>query len=435
MSNSNIGSNLGRQMSPYQEVIDYIFSLTVSGVKLELSRVEAFMAELGNPFEAFPSIHVAGTNGKGSTSAMLASVLEATGLKVGLFTSPHLLRPNERIKINGEEIPDESIIDLVTQWKSQIATHGITFFEVLTALAFCYFREHSVDIAVIETGLGGRLDATNVINPILSVITSVDMDHMNILGDTLDLIAREKAGIIKPGVPVVLAENLQIVHEVIRDRANLMSSDFIYTPDECEVTQQEIRFPRQLLTCRSGQNEYVIDSPLLGNHQSQNVALVLTALRYLPFEVSAPAILAGLGMVNWPGRMQVVQMEPPVVYDVAHNPAGVRQLLQSLQYAGFGEAVLLVGLNQRKDTAGIIECMRDWPGEIGLFSFAGDSSIPVKILLELQQSNRHITAVFENYNDGIVWAEMIRDHGDRPAICIFGSHYLAEDIFSYYQVD
>lgn len=393
------------------------------------------MADVGNPFEAFPAIHVAGTNGKGSTSAMLASVLEASGLKVGLFTSPHLLRANERIKINGIEIPDAYIVDQVTRWKPHIENWGITFFEVLTALAFCYFKEQSVEIAVIETGLGGRLDATNVIQPILSVITSVDLDHMNILGDTIELIAAEKAGIIKSGVPIVLAENAQIVQRVIRERADTVGSEFIYTPDECEVVQQEIRFPRQILTCHNRSDVFVIDFPLLGNHQSQNVALVLTALRYLPFEISTTATLAGMANVHWPGRMQVVQMEPPVLYDVAHNPAGVRQLLRSLQYAGFGEAVLLVGLNQRKDTAGIIDCLRDWPGEIGLFSFSGDSSLPVKILLELQQSNRHITGVFENYHAGIVWAEMMRDHEDRPAICIFGSHYLAEDIFSYYKVD
>lgn len=422
-------------MPKYQEVIDYIFSLTVSGVKLELTRVIAFMAELGNPYEAFPSIHVAGTNGKGSTAAMLASVLEAHGLRVGLFTSPHLLRANERIKINGAQIPDDFIVEHVTAWKPLIDRYGITFFEVFTALAFRYFKDQHIDIAVIETGLGGRLDATNVIQPILSVITSIDMDHMNILGDTIEKIATEKAGIIKPGVPVVLAENPDIVQQVIRDRAQNLGAEVIYALDYCEVTEQEVRFPRQILTCDTARGLLTIDSPLLGIHQAQNVAVVLSALSALPFEISDAAIVSGMSRVNWPGRIQVVQMDPPVLYDVAHNPSGVRQLLRSLQYASFGESVLLVGLNHRKDVDGIVGLLGDWKGEIGLFSFQGDSSVPVKKLLELQHSLRHITSVFENYSDGIAWAEMVCSQHDRPAICIFGSHYLAEEIFRYYNVD
>ncbi|MCF7800802.1 MAG: bifunctional folylpolyglutamate synthase/dihydrofolate synthase [Candidatus Marinimicrobia bacterium] len=426
-------------MSPplpaYQEVIDYIFGLTVPGVKLELTRVEQFMEALGTPYRAYPTIHIAGTNGKGSTAAMLASVLAAAGMRVGLFTSPHLIRPNERIKVNGQEIPDQLIVERVTEWKPLIEAYGITFFEVLTALGFWYFKNQQVDVAVIETGLGGRLDATNVLTPILSVITSVDMDHMNILGNTIEAITAEKAGIIKRGVPVVLAENSQPVQAVIQKYARQENTELLYAPDYCDILQQEVRFPRQVLTCQTDVEEYRIDSPLLGIHQAQNVAVALAAISRFPFEISREAILIGMAKVRWPGRMQVIQTEPRVLYDVAHNPAGVRQLLQSLRYAGFGETVLLLGLNQRKDADGIMEILASWPGEIGLYAYQGESTVPLKKLLELQQLNLHITDVFENFTDGITWAEMVRSQHDRPAICIFGSHYLAEEIFPYYKVN
>lgn len=419
----------------YQEIIDYIFGLTVPGVKLELTRVHQFMEALDTPYRAYPTIHIAGTNGKGSTAAMLAAVLEAAGMRVGLFTSPHLIRPNERVKINGREIPDSVIIERVTEWKPLIEALGITFFEVLTALGFWYFKDQQVDVAVIETGLGGRLDATNVLTPLLSVITSVDMDHMNILGNTIEEIAREKAGIIKPQVPVVLAENSQPVQAVIHQYAQQQQSELRYAPDNCEVLQQEVHFPRQILTCQTEQDEYRVDSPLLGIHQAQNVAAALTAISRLPFKISREAILNGMAAVRWLGRMQVIQTEPPVIYDVAHNPAGVRQLLRSLQYAGLGESVLLLGLNQRKDADGIMEILDGWPGEIGLYAYQGASTVPLKKLLELQHLNRHITSVFENFSEGIAWAGMVRSQHDRPAICIFGSHYLAGEIFPHYNVN
>ncbi|MCF7796370.1 MAG: bifunctional folylpolyglutamate synthase/dihydrofolate synthase [Lentisphaeria bacterium] len=425
---------MSQSLPTYHDVIDYIFGLTVPGVKLELTRVERFMEALGNPHRAFPAIHIAGTNGKGSTAAMLASVLMATGRRVGLFTSPHLLRPNERIKVNGQEISDEVIVERVTAWKPLIEANEITFFEVLTALGYWYFKDQQIDVAVIETGLGGRLDATNVITPVLSVITSVDMDHMNILGNTIEAIAAEKAGIIKPGVPVVLAENSQPVQTVIQSYARQQHADLLYAPDYCDVLQQEVIFPRQVLTCQTVDDDYRIDSPLLGIHQAQNVAVALTALARLPFQISREAILSGLAEVAWQGRMQVLQTEPPVLYDVAHNPAGVRQLLQSLRYAGFGETVLLLGLNQRKDADGIVDVLASWPGEIGLYAYRGESTVPLKKLLELQQSNPHITNVFENFNDGVTWAETVRSQHDRPAICIFGSHYLAEEIFPHFSI-
>ncbi len=421
-------------MTTYQQVIDYIFGLTVSGVKLELTRVEQFTTALGQPYAAFPTIHVAGTNGKGSTAAMLASVLEAAGLRVGLFTSPHLIRTNERIRINGTEIPNQVIMDHVTRWKPLINKYRITFFEVLTALAFVYFKDQRVNIAVIETGLGGRLDATNVITPLVSVITSVDLDHMNILGDTLEKIAGEKAGIIKSEVPVVLAENPAVVQQVVRNRARERKARYIYAPDECEIVSREVKFPRQTLTARMSGGDLAIDSPLLGVHQAQNIAAVLGTLTKLPFTIQPAAIQWGLSRVSWLGRMQVLQDKPPVLYDVAHNPAGVRQLLKSLKFSGFGEAVLLIGLNQRKDADGILKVSESWPGEIGLYAYQGESAVSLERLNELRKTFGHITEVFENFQSGIKWAELIRSRYDRPAICLFGSNYLAGEIFPYFNI-
>ena len=221
-------------------VFEYIFGLTTPGVKLELGRVKQFLTFIGKPYEAYPVFHVAGTNGKGSTSAMTASILRAAGFKTGLFTSPHLIKPNERIRIGDIFVPDEFIIDRVQAWRQQITELGLTFFEVLTALGMDYFRHESVDYAVFETGLGGRLDATNVVDPLACIITAISMDHENILGDTIEQIALEKAGIIKAGKPVFLAKNSRAVKEVMESKCREVGAPLHYVPDLAKILDSRI---------------------------------------------------------------------------------------------------------------------------------------------------------------------------------------------------
>ena len=249
-----------------EAIFDYIFGLTVPGVKLELSRVERFMEILGNPHKDYPVIHIAGTNGKGSTASMLAAVLNAHGFRTGLFTSPHLIKPNERVRIGNQLIPDDYIIRKVQSWKSHIDALGITFFEVLTALGMVYFKEQKVDYAVFETGLGGRLDATNVVDPVASIITSISMDHENILGDTLEKIAFEKAGIIKSRRPLVLGKNSDEIVDFMKAICSQRESPFHYVPDLVSIKELAHKNTAQALTLDFKGRLVKVRLPLMGIH-------------------------------------------------------------------------------------------------------------------------------------------------------------------------
>ncbi len=412
-------------------VFDYIFNLTVPGVKLELSRVQTFLSRLGQPFTKYPIIHIAGTNGKGSTAAMLAAILNQQGLRTGLFTSPHLVKPNERIRVGDTLVPDEFIVEKVTEWKPHIDELGITFFEVLAALGMTYFEEQQVDYAVFETGLGGRLDATNVVDPVLSIITAISMDHENILGDTLEKIAGEKAGIIKPLRPIILGKNVDQVHAVIKRESQRKQAPFAYVPERVTIERVSPVGLSQTIQLTVDQEEIDVRLPLLGRHQAENFANVLLALKVLELPIDQSLIQAGLDKMNWMGRIQVLQASPLVLFDVAHNADGLIRLQESLSEAGLGDTILIAAFNARKNIDALLQVLENWLGPCLFTKFIGHSAVDHQTLVQhgVQQDS-----IVESPEQAYRHALEMREH-DQQAICFFGSHYLAESLFELFNID
>jgi len=394
-----------------------------------LSRVEDFMDRLGKPHTSYPIIHIAGTNGKGSTAAMLAAILNAYRKKTGLFTSPHLVRPNERIRVGNTLVSDEFIVQQVEDWRAHIDDLGITFFEVLTALGMEYFKQQSVEYAVIETGLGGRLDATNVVDPIVSVITNVSMDHENILGDNLTTIAGEKAGIIKPKRPTLLGKNSDVVRQVIEQKCQHVKAPFINVPDRVKIQQVVPQGLSQHVSIGVADKTLEIDLPLLGRHQVENFTNVLATLDELGFKLDAATIQKGLDEMIWLGRMQVLEKNHPVMYDVAHNPEGLDRLLESLNELDRGNTIIVAAFNARKNIRPMLDMLENWTGNVIFTIFAGHSAVERETLMHLGVNSDMISSNLEN---AYIRALELRSSEDQ-AICFIGSHYLAETLFPMFE--
>ena len=358
----------------YQQALDYIYSyidyeqvprLAYNEVNYDLRRMHELLARLGNPHLKATSVHIAGTKGKGSVAAMIASVLDASGYTTGLYTSPHLTFLNERIRVDGELISNEELVALVEKLKPDIeavdekATYGhLTTFEVMTALAFAYFGLKGVDFQVLEVGLGGRLDATNVIQPEVCIITSISFDHTEVLGDSLAQIAAQKAGIIKPGSIVVTSPQLDEVARIIEDACRNCGARLVRVGSD--VTWQSLNFDsnRQLFKVKGRLGSYKLSLPLLGYYQLENAATAVAALEVLAergFNIFPDSIINGLARVEWPGRFQILGHHPLLVVDGAHNPDSARKLKESLeQYFDFDRAILVIGTSFDKDIAGIV---------------------------------------------------------------------------------
>ena len=333
----------------YAEAIQFLYSLQLFGTHFGLERARRLAALAGNPHEKLRFIHVAGTNGKGSTCAMLESIYRTTGLRVGLFTSPHLVSFRERIQVNRRLIPEDELVRLVEEIQPMLGSFSgdqqLTLFEVVTVMALKYFAEQSCDLVIWETGLGGRLDATNIVTPLASVITNIALDHQQWLGDTLEKIAAEKAGIIKPGVPVVTAADepsaLAVIEEIARERGaplvNVAQAPRLHTAVTAAL-------------------------PLAGEHQRTNAALALATVEVLERQlpVSVEQIRIGLAEVNWPGRLQMVSRPGGgrILLDGAHNEAGVAALVRALQDAFTApQRTLILGILQDKDWQSICRAL------------------------------------------------------------------------------
>ena len=319
----------------------YLESLEKFGINLGLDRIQLLLEKLGNPHLKFKSIHVAGTNGKGSTCAMIASILQEAGYKVGLYTSPHLFDYRERIKINGKNIPKREFARIMERIRKRIRSRNReetpTVFEVLTAAAFTYFAEQKVDYAVVEVGMGGRLDATNVVTPIVSIITNIDLEHTAILGRTLAKVAAEKAAIIKHGVPVITAETKPEALRVIKHNADKNRS----------------------LLIQVGSVQEGLKTNLIGEHQKLNAACAVVAVRLANIAANKQAILRGLKKVSWPGRFQVLSRKPLTIVDGAHNPAGIKVLVKTLKQQFPGKKLtFLFGTQEDKDSASMLSLLR-----------------------------------------------------------------------------
>jgi len=368
----------------YQETLDYLYrfvdyslvrNLRYSPEKFDLNRMFDFVEALGNPQAHYPVIHVAGTKGKGSVSALCASAAQIAGYRVGLYTSPHLVDFNERMQVNGNPIGHAELIELVDRSKPIIESIAeLTTFEITTGLAFLYFKQQAVDAAVIEVGLGGRLDPTNVVKPSVTVITSISYDHTKILGETLTEIASEKAGIVKAGIPVVVAPQNDEARSTIKRIAEECSApviqvgeDYLFSPLSRSLQGQS--FLVWPAADQSQVNEFIESGgeqvwagnrffiPLLGYHQIENAATAYTALRTvrgLGLEIDDAAIRQGFANVNWPGRFEVLQHRPPVILDSAHNRDSALKLRLALDDYFPGRPVILVfGASEDKDVHGM----------------------------------------------------------------------------------
>jgi dihydrofolate synthase / folylpolyglutamate synthase len=428
----------------YQQTLDYIYGfvnyetlpMPRAPGHFDLRRVDELMLEIGNPHLKARSVHIAGTKGKGSVAAMIASVLAASGYDTGLYTSPHLIDLRERIRVNGIFISEEELINLTQKFKpaieavNQRATFGkLTTFEVLTALAFAYFKLRGVDFQVLEVGLGGRLDATNIVYPEVCLITHIGYDHMEVLGNTLAAIATEKAGIIKPGCTVVSSPQVDEAGMVIKEVCRERGVRLIMVGRD--VTWEGLSFDLggQLLRVKGRLGSYNLSLPLLGDFQLENAATAVAALEVLAekgFNISRDNIIDGLARVSWPGRLQILRRCPLMVVDGAHNPDSARKLRQSLeQYFNFDHAILVIGTSLDKDIAGIIsELSPLFDKVIATCSRHPRATAPALLKAEFARHGVE-TQVAEDVSTALSQALALA--GDRDLICVAGSLFVVAE--------
>ncbi len=384
------------------DAFQYLEHLTQFGVKLGLENILGLMERAGNPHLRYPVIHIAGTNGKGSVAAFLHHTLHCAGYRVGCFTSPHLLRVNERFQVNEQPITDEALERLILRFRTlaQDLPVAPTFFECNTAIAFEWFAEQQVDVAVVEVGLGGRFDSTNIVKPCLSVITNIEWDHMEHLGHTLAQIAFEKAGIIKPGVVVVTgetkAEPLAVIEQVAAPQQSplrRLNRDFFY-----EESSKPWSEAPQTIDYRDTAHVWEeVPVGLAGVHQQHNAAVALAALSYLNEKfpkVTVDVIREAFRTVSWPGRLQRVLDVPPVYLDAAHNTAGIRALGQCFQ-----EAVVLFAVSKEKQIAEMLDAAKKFAQPLIVTQYTGRRALPVQEFKEWLPEGGAIFA--ENLAEGL----------------------------------
>lgn len=373
-SNTPITTPQLKMDANYYETVEYLFSrlpmfscIGPAAYKADLTNTIALCKALGDPQKKLKSIHIAGTNGKGSVSHMLAATLQTAGLKTGLYTSPHLKDFRERIKINGVMVEEEFVIDFTKRIQPIIDEIDPSFFEITVAMAFEYFVQQNVDIAVLEVGLGGRLDSTNVVTPELSIITNIGRDHMNLLGDTIEKIAYEKAGIIKEGIPVIIGETLNETRPIFLEKASSLNAPIVFASEKYWVADWEIENHSLNVSVAESElddshKKYQLD--LTGLYQVKNLLVVIEAISQLHkagwqvtpnhLHVALPQVKKLTGLH---GRWEVVQQNPTVVFDVGHNEDGIKQIVQQLELTNFDFLHIVLGFVKDKEVATVVELL------------------------------------------------------------------------------
>lgn len=356
----------------YQETLDYLFNalpmfqrIGVAAYRNDLNNTLAFCSYLGNPERNLKCVHVAGTNGKGSTTHALSSVLMEAGYKVGLYTSPHLKSFTERIKINGLDIPEKDVVEFIADTKDFLEELKPSFFEMTVGMAFWYFAKEKVDIAVIEVGMGGRLDSTNVIIPEVSVITNIGFDHMQFLGNTLPLIAGEKAGIIKPNVPVVISQKQHETFSVFQKKAEETHAPIYFAEDFIKVKRSGLNSSgKKSFEISDEGNEYAIEIDLHGNYQEKNLAGILQTikiLKLLKWKIGDAAVKNGLSKIvsntGLKGRWQILGENPFIVCDTGHNEDGIRLIVEQINELDFERLFMVIGMVNDKDISKVLSIL------------------------------------------------------------------------------
>ncbi len=420
-------------MTTLSETLKYLYDLQFFGMKLGLDNIRELCEFLGQPQNRYPSVHVAGTNGKGTTCACLEAIFREARLKTGLYTSPHIHHFSERIRMNGRSISDEDIIRCTDKMRPRIDSLRATFFEAATAMAFQYFADHQADIAVIETGLGGRLDATNVITPEVCIITSIDLDHTEHLGNNKKQIAKEKGGIIKPGIPVILGDTDPDVINVIRRIAEEKSSQLILTDDHAKINILRKDGHGTVFNC-----EFTIKNkrkqfdnlfiPFPGEHQVRNAVMaLLAASSQNRFEIPDEAIIRGLGKSFIKGRMEWIA--PNIVLDAAHNPASLsalKKLIDSALKSQFNNITIIIGLLADKD---IDQCISAISGAADRFYCVTPNNpraYGAQSLAERFMENNQTVSSYESVDEAVRKAK--KKMGTNDLLIITGSHFVLSEV-------
>ena len=386
--------------------LNYLFSLQRKGIKLGLKHTRDLLGHINNPEKDLIMIHIAGTNGKGSTAACLNSILIESGYKVGLYTSPHLKDFRERIKINGEMISENSVINFVQEYKLRFEEIQMSFFEMTVAMAFQFFSKEEVDIAIIECGLGGRLDSTNIITPEISVITNIGLDHTNLLGNTLEEIAAEKAGIIKKGIPVVIGRKQKEILHVFEEKANKENSKLIH--------------------CK----QHIFTSDLKGNYQKENINTAVTTLQYLEdFIISKEHLVNGLNKVientTLLGRWQTISHSPLTICDTAHNEDGLREVMSQVSRINYNKLHFVLGVVKDKNINKILSLLPK--DAIYYFCQANILRSMDKITLQKKSSKFNLSGeVFSSVEEALKQAQTEAKEND--LIYVGGSTFVVAEI-------
>ncbi len=412
----------------YKEALAYIHGVEFFGSKPGLTRIGELLEKLGNPQKGMRFIHIAGTNGKGSCAAMTASVLKAAGYRTGLYTSPYLYRFNERMQINGKEIPDDVLAEIVTRVKpiaEAMADHP-TEFELMTAIALLWYKQEACDVVVLEVGLGGRFDATNIIDaPEAAVIMNIGLDHTAVLGDTVEQIAFEKAGIIKPGTEAVLFQQSESVTDVVRRRCEELGVS-LHIADFSQIKSEFDSLYGQSFSYRGE----VYALPLLGSHQLKNAAVVLElveVLRGRGWKLEQGDVEHGLYAVHWPGRFELVSEEPLFVVDGGHNPQCAQTVRENLlHYFPDKRRILLLGILRDKDYAGLTEILDGAADEYICITPDSPRALPAAELADFLKRYNKAVAVCESIRDGVSLALDRSD--DESVVCAVGSLYSVGEI-------
>ncbi|MBT9163609.1 MAG: Folylpolyglutamate synthase [Chloroflexi bacterium] len=423
----------------YQAALDYILSFTDYerwpgfgyAARFDLQRMEDLLRRLDSPHLRIRTVHVAGSKGKGSTAAMIASALSVAGFRTGLYTSPHLHTMRERIRIDGQLIAEHQFAELLSEMKPEIEatnrgqSEKLSTFEILTAMAFRHFHKQKAAFLVVEAGLGGRLDATNVTCTEVCVVTSISRDHMAVLGDTIPQIAAEEAGIIKPGVTVISSPQVSEAADVIRQICLNKGAKLILVGEEITWQGKGFRLEAQRVDIRGRKAQYDLTIPLLGEHQLENAATAVAALEVL--DIGKDHIISGLANVHWPGRIEILRREPLLIADGAHNDDSARRLREALQrYFRFDRAILIMGISADKDSSAIIAELAPFFDKVITTAAQHPRAVAAKALAqEFARQGVEAQAV-ENVAQAV--SEALAQAGKRDLICATGSLFVVAEV-------
>ncbi|ACV64076.1 FolC bifunctional protein [Desulfofarcimen acetoxidans DSM 771] len=420
----------------YKEAMNYLENLTKFGFNFGLGRIEELLRRLGNPHTKIKAIHIGGTNGKGSTTAMLSAVLKEAGLRVGMFTSPHLHSYTERYRINGEPVGQERIAKMITRLRPHLedmVREGFehpTEFEAGTAMAFLYFAEEKVDLLLLEVGLGGAIDSTNVITPVVSVLTNIAMDHMDYLGNTIQEITAVKTGIIKSGIPVVTSaknpEALKIIEAACREKA----AQLTVVGNQVTVEQKEFSTAGQKFSIFTDSNHYEdLTLPLLGRHQITNAAgvvAVIEVLQQLGYTIPKEAVHSGLAKTDWPARLEIMRQKPTVLIDAAHNLDGVQSLKQALlDYFPSKKVTLVLGMLGDKERSKVVAELTPLAEAVVITKPNSPRAGDWELLADEARRFTDKVTLIENITEAVDAAMSMA--GEEDLVCITGSFYMVAE--------